>query len=121
MHSHSLPQRQQGRGQQEAGGRRGRGLGTRGPGARPRRGGGGRRRVGVLVTAHAANIGTTLVFVDTASIQPPPWPWGVFYPKVYKCIEEKITSNLQVYFLSENMEIFVVKKYFLEPKIFLEV
>ena len=56
MHSHSLPQRQQGRGQQEAGGRRGRGLGTRGPGARPRRGGGGRRRVGVLVTAHAANI-----------------------------------------------------------------
>ena len=55
MHSHSLPQRQQGRGQQEAGGRRGRGLGTRGPGARPRRGGGRRRRVGVLVTAHAAN------------------------------------------------------------------
>ena len=68
MHSHSLPQRQQGRGQQEAGGRRGRGLGTRGPGARPRRGGGGRRRVGVLVTAHAANIGITLVFVDTPSM-----------------------------------------------------
>ena len=63
MHSHSLPQRQQGRGQQEAGGRRGRGLCTRGPGARPRRGGGGRRRVGVLVTAHAANIRTTLAFV----------------------------------------------------------
>ena len=68
MHSHSLPQRQQGRGQQEAGGRRGRGLGTRGPGARPRRGGGGRRRVGVLVTAQVGHGMVPLVRLGTAEV-----------------------------------------------------